>query len=678
MEESPQYGYLPNSIQTSRESFNALWDTNESHLYFPTNGAQPSHAAPFFNQASFSLFPTNNLPNTTQLRHMNMPSRPASSMRGRWQQDPPAKRQRFEACLDEGIALGLRDNDTHTIGPSECCSSCPDGEPCTEPNCAPWDKLDLNASGPGVVPCSRQSCAEEACPDPCLPMEQQLYGQFGQKRVGDWGTLEDSFGGNMKKGPGPRLNGVLDPDFGHRKGISGTASPISTPPSMGHNDETPFSPTKDLSTPQFAPFAQQVLQSAYSTDGLGTGIFNTQNEQWPSQSYGQFANDDYLYHCTWDGCGQTIMNSNDLLPHLHSQHIDPQMTFNCPIQQDSCPPTINDNPLNHLQKDHGYNFDLGDRNIGCPAPTCVEGGEVFCNPAMLHQHFDSYHAIPNQGLLQCQLNTCNTYFEGLDQLTSHFINEHQLPLAIQKDDDINLQLTAPAPRVPKGEAILSNANEKDEPIPEIPHSCKWKDATQVCGKICTSEDDLQTHIKNEHLASLDKSSGYRCQWDGCVREKSRGEGKSGFSQRGKLERHMATHTGFKCCQCEVCGQTFSAQQSLAQHKLLHTGEKPWKCGFEGCGKAFPQQSALSMFFLSLLFLVPYTFVVYLYPFHLDTYHLANVSQQSMNAHTQAPNLSNAKSAAKRSRNPQISLNIVKYITNLVKMYAIILAVGRDS
>jgi hypothetical protein len=77
----------------------------------------------------------------------------------------------------------------------------------------------------------------------------------------------------------------------------------------------------------------------------------------------------------------------------------------------------------------------------------------------------------------------------------------------------------------------------------------WKADNQVCGLICQSEVELQTHIKCNHLDSLDKSSGYRCLWEDCKRKEMPLE-KQGFSQRGKLERHMATHTN--CKQIMVC------------------------------------------------------------------------------------------------------------------------------
>lgn len=37
----------------------------------------------------------------------------------------------------------------------------------------------------------------------------------------------------------------------------------------------------------------------------------------------------------------------------------------------------------------------------------------------------------------------------------------------------------------------------------------------------------------------------------------------------------------------------SGAQALAQHMRTHTNETPWVCPWEGCGKKFKQQSALS-------------------------------------------------------------------------------------
>jgi hypothetical protein len=78
------------------------------------------------------------------------------------------------------------------------------------------------------------------------------------------------------------------------------------------------------------------------------------------------------------------------------------------------------------------------------------------------------------------------------------------------------------------------------------HVCQWSGQDGIpCGETHPSTTTLHNHIKERHLAVLDKKSAYKCRWEGCNRAEKRGEDKSGFSQRGKLERHMATHTGCK-------------------------------------------------------------------------------------------------------------------------------------
>jgi hypothetical protein len=148
------------------------------------------------------------------------------------------------------------------------------------------------------------------------------------------------------------------------------------------------------------------------------------------------------------------------------------------------------------------------------------------------------------------------------------------------------------------------------------HVCQWSgEGGILCGKACLSAPELQAHIKECHLAALDKKTGYKCCWEGCKRAEKRAEvgGALGFTQRGKLERHMQSHTNCKfslssiattnltsldkCCQCEICGVEFSAEQALTQHmNARHTGKKPFECKY--CGKRFPQQSAKSVLFFN--------------------------------------------------------------------------------
>ncbi|VVN19523.1 RHS repeat-associated core domain-containing protein [Pseudomonas fluorescens] len=71
-----------------------------------------------------------------------------------------------------------------------------------------------------------------------------------------------------------------------------------------------------------------------------------------------------------------------------------------------------------------------------------------------------------------------------------------------------------------------------------------------------------------------------------------GCGKS-FASNFHLIQHMQTHTHAVACTYEGCGKSFAHNTGLNQHMRTHTGEKPYHCAYEGCGKSYAQSTHLS-------------------------------------------------------------------------------------
>ncbi|PVD37172.1 hypothetical protein C0Q70_04167 [Pomacea canaliculata] len=114
----------------------------------------------------------------------------------------------------------------------------------------------------------------------------------------------------------------------------------------------------------------------------------------------------------------------------------------------------------------------------------------------------------------------------------------------------------------------------------IETNCHWID----CAREFETQDELVKHINQDHIQANKKS--FVCRWKDCSREEKP------FKAQYMLVVHMRRHTGEKPHRCtfEGCSKAYSRLENLKTHLRSHTGEKPYLCEFPGCTKAFSNAS----------------------------------------------------------------------------------------
>ncbi|KAJ8950747.1 hypothetical protein NQ318_011240 [Aromia moschata] len=111
--------------------------------------------------------------------------------------------------------------------------------------------------------------------------------------------------------------------------------------------------------------------------------------------------------------------------------------------------------------------------------------------------------------------------------------------------------------------------------------CKW----ERCYQMYDSQTSLVKHIEKCHV-ELKRGDEFTCYWENCPRKTKP------FNARYKLLIHMRVHSGEKPNKCPFkgCDKAFSRLENLKIHQRSHTGERPYLCQFSSCTKSFSNSS----------------------------------------------------------------------------------------
>ncbi|CAO3687378.1 unnamed protein product [Umbelopsis ramanniana] len=148
------------------------------------------------------------------------------------------------------------------------------------------------------------------------------------------------------------------------------------------------------------------------------------------------------------------------------------------------------------------------------------------------------------------------------------------------DNSVHMESTSPSMSSPLSSSEhspqLSDREDVDDNEESSRQRCGWKH----CNTEFDTLEDLIIHVRDDHIGC--GKPMYSCEWEGCSRNQKP------FTKRHKMHNHVRTHTGERpyLCTVEGCGKRFSRPDSLNTHIKTHSNERPYVCPHQGCKKAY--------------------------------------------------------------------------------------------
>ncbi|XP_048224891.1 zinc finger protein GLI2 isoform X2 [Perognathus longimembris pacificus] len=259
--------------------------------------------------------------------------------------------------------------------------------------------------------------------------------------------------------------------------------------------------------------------------------------------------------------------------HLSAGALSPAFTFPHPI-----------NPVAYqqiLNQQRGLGSAFGH------TPPLIQPSPTFL--AQQPMALTSINAAPTQ-LNSSSSSNCLSDASQNKQSSESAVSSTVNPIAIHKRSKVKTETEGLRPASPLGLtqeqlADLKEDLDRDDCKQEAEvviyeTNCHWAD----CTKEYDTQEQLVHHINNEHIHGEKKE--FVCRWQACTREQKP------FKAQYMLVVHMRRHTGEKPHKCtfEGCSKAYSRLENLKTHLRSHTGEKPYVCEHEGCNKAFSNAS----------------------------------------------------------------------------------------
>ncbi|XP_034635737.1 zinc finger protein GLIS1 isoform X1 [Trachemys scripta elegans] len=229
----------------------------------------------------------------------------------------------------------------------------------------------------------------------------------------------------------------------------------------------------------------------------------------------------------------------------------------------------------------------------CLVPISTECDRGDCDPLQMQQIEENASlnlmmngtSIPQQDASHSSQKVSFLKQEPVDDYSSNtdlFRHRQGLPPPYHLHQQLSqTQGTLPHLHVSVSPKSLQPSEGDEQEICNGKQVCRWID----CNATYDQQDELVRHLEKTHIDQR-KGEDFTCFWAGCVRRYKP------FNARYKLLIHMRVHSGEKPNKCmfEGCNKAFSRLENLKIHLRSHTGEKPYLCQHPGCQKAFSNSS----------------------------------------------------------------------------------------